>query len=188
MEGPFTVFVDRDGVINRDSDAYIKNCDEFHFLPGSLTAIARLTQMGYQVIVITNQSIIGRKMVEMDVLEAIFQKLVKGVEDTGGKIKDIFFCPHAPGDNCDCRKPLPGMILKAKEKYDIDLDKSCMIGDSAKDIECGKNAGCRVTLLVKTGNGKKAEVELIEKKSQPDYVANDFLDAVEWIIQNKLPT
>ena len=184
MKKTFTVFVDRDGVINRDSAAYIKNCDEFQFLPGSLEAFAMLETHGFDVIVITNQSIIGRKMVTSDVLAAIFDKLTYGVEKAGGKIKDIFFCPHAPDDNCVCRKPLPGMILSAKEKYNIDIDKSCMIGDSAKDIECGKNAGCGATLLVKTGNGIQAEEELKKKNSQPDYVANDLLDAVEWIIQN----
>ncbi len=178
------IFVDRDGVINRDSAAYIKNCDEFQFLPESLEALALLEQHGYDVIVITNQSIIGRKMVGIDVLMAIFDKLTKGVENAGGNIKDIYFCPHAPDDQCDCRKPLPGMILKAGEKHDINLEKSCMIGDSAKDIECGKNAGCGMTLLVKTGNGLKAEAELKEKYKEPDFVANDLLDAVKWIIQS----
>lgn len=180
------VFIDRDGVINKDSADYIKNCDEFEFLPGSLEAFKLLKAKGYETIVITNQSVIGRKMVTPDGLDEIFKKMTEGVDAAGGKIKDIFFCPHTPADHCQCRKPLPGMILSAQKKYDIDLETSCMIGDSAKDIECSKNAGCGNSVLVKTGNGLKAVKELAEKKKGPDYLAENLLDAAKWIIKNNL--
>ena len=177
-----TIFLDRDGVINIDSPQYIKNASEFEFIPKSPEAIALLTQYGYRVIVITNQSIIGRNMVSLDVLDAIFTKMKKGVQKAGGRIKDVFFCPHTPEDNCACRKPEPGLIFKACKKYSIDLENSCMVGDSAKDIECALNAGCKKNILVQTGNGVEAQQQLLEKQIIPDYTASDLYDAAKWLV------
>ena len=136
------VFLDRDGTINQDSDAYIKNWSEFEFLPRSLEALRDLTAAGYTLIMITNQSAIPRKLLSRAQLEQIHSKLKATVERKGGNVNDIFFCPHMPEDGCDCRKPAPGLIIQAKERYDIDLAASIMIGDSAKDIACARNAGC----------------------------------------------
>ena len=138
----YTVFLDRDGVINHDSSDYIKNKSEFSFIDKSPEAVALLTRAGFNVIVITNQSAIARKLTTKKELEKIFNKMKTGIVDAGGTINDIFYCPHLPDAGCDCRKPKPGLILQAKKKYKIDLQYSCMIGDSAKDIECAKNAGC----------------------------------------------
>lgn len=181
-----TVFLDRDGVINRDSPDYIKNRDEFVFLPNSTDAVKMLTEHGMDSIVISNQSVINRKMTPPDELDAIFEKMTSGVAEAGGCVKDIFFCPHIPEDNCSCRKPLPGLIQAAREKYGIDLSAACMVGDSAKDIECARNAGCAFSVLVKTGNGLKAERVLAEKNIFPDYVAEDLLDAARWIVKQKI--
>ncbi|MBU1344069.1 MAG: D-glycero-beta-D-manno-heptose 1,7-bisphosphate 7-phosphatase [Proteobacteria bacterium] len=181
------VFIDRDGVINMDSPDYIKSRSEFEFIPRSPEAIALLTQKGFDVIVITNQSVIGRKMITQETLDAIFQKMKVGVKKAGGKIKDIFFCPHTPRENCSCRKPNPGLILDAQKKYQISLDQSCLVGDSAKDIECALNAGCAKTVLVKTGNGPKAQQELSCKGISPDYIALDLYEAACWIIENVKP-
>jgi D-glycero-D-manno-heptose 1,7-bisphosphate phosphatase len=178
-----TVFLDRDGVINVDSPLYIKDESEFKFIPKSPEAIAFLSRHGFNVIVITNQSIIGRNMVSRETLDAIFKKMNNGVKKAGGKIADIFFCPHAPFDNCSCRKPKPELILKAQQKYTIDLKHSYMVGDSAKDIECAINAGCKTTLLVQTGNGAKAKQQLLQKDITPDYIASDLYDAAQWIVQ-----
>jgi histidinol-phosphate phosphatase family protein len=177
-----TIFLDRDGVINIDSPQYIKKESEFEFIPGSPQAIALLNQYGFNVIVITNQSIIGRKMASREALDAIFKKMKKGVQKAGGRIKDVFFCPHTPEDNCACRKPEPGLILKACKQYNIDLEHSCMVGDSAKDIECALNAGCKETILVQTGNGIKAQKQLLQKQITPDYIASDLYDAVQWLV------
>ena len=106
------IFLDRDGVINRDSPDYIKSWEAFEFIPGSLEALATLTGAGYHLMVVTNQSIIGRGMVSPVVLEEIFRRMRRAVEAAGGKIHDIFFCPHHPDDHCDCRKPEPGMIFQ----------------------------------------------------------------------------
>ncbi len=180
----FTVFLDRDGVINQDSPAYIKSPDEFHFIPGARKAIALLTAHGCDVILITNQSAIGRKMITTKTLDAIFTKLKIGVEKAGGSIKDIFFCPHTPDAGCDCRKPLPGLILNAVARHGIDPLESVMVGDSAKDIQCGLAAGCHKNILVATGNGKTAAKVLKEKGLAPDFFGKDLHDAALWIIQN----
>jgi len=177
-----TVFMDRDGVINQDSPDYIKSPDEFTFIKGSCDAIARLSKLGKKIIIITNQSAVGRQFMSHSILSDIFEKLTKGVEDKGGKLDDIVYCPHHPDDHCLCRKPLPGMIIQSAEKHSLDLSRSCMIGDSVKDIECGLSAGVRYLILVKTGNGLMSEKLLKEKNIKPDYFADDLDAAARWIV------
>ncbi len=177
-----TVFLDRDGVINVDSPEYIKNPEEFNFIENSLQAFKLLNDNALKIIVITNQAMIGRNISTEASLKAIFEKMEKGIRKAGGDILDIVYCPHHPDDGCDCRKPKPGMILSAAEKHGIDLTASVMIGDSAKDIECGKTAGCGMTILVETGNGKKAFKVLTEKNSPPDFVAKNLYDAVRRLL------
>jgi D-glycero-D-manno-heptose 1,7-bisphosphate phosphatase len=181
------VFLDRDGVINRDSPAYIKSWDEFEFLPGSLEAMALLTRSGFTIIVITNQSAIGRGMVAPETLSHTHRKMSETVSAHGGHIRDIFFCPHHPENGCGCRKPAPGLILKARDTYDIDLSDAVMVGDSAKDIECARNAGCGTNVLVQTGNGLSAVATLAEKGIHPDFQAADLLDAAHWILRREHP-
>jgi D-glycero-D-manno-heptose 1,7-bisphosphate phosphatase len=179
------VFLDRDGVINADSPDYIKSWDEFDFLPGSLQALQALTQAGYHMIVITNQSMIGRGMVPLNILEDIHQHMLKAIAQAGGRIHDIFFCPHRPDENCSCRKPLPEMIIEAGRRYDIDLSTAVMIGDNAKDIHCGRNAGCGATILVLTGNGRTARQELTEQGVHADAVAADLKAAARMILAGR---
>jgi D-glycero-D-manno-heptose 1,7-bisphosphate phosphatase len=176
------VFLDRDGVINHDSPDYIKSWEEFDFLPGSLEAIRLLTRQGFHLILITNQSILHRGMVPADVLHHIHERLRVAVEAAGGRIEDIFFCPHRPDENCDCRKPRPGLVLQARARHGIDLSRSIMIGDSATDILCGRRAGCGATVLVRTGKGVAAEQELAEQGVRPDAVAADLLEAARMIL------
>ena len=178
-----TIFLDRDGVINQDSPDYIKTREEFTFLPGSVEAIFRLYRNGFDIIVITNQSVINRKMTTPEELQAIFSKMKTGIEAGGGRIKDIFFCPHMPEDGCDCRKPLPGLIHQAIRKYDLNPAQAVMVGDSIKDILCGRAAGVGTGVLVMTGNGPKAQKELDRSgHTPPDYIARDLNDAATWII------
>jgi len=176
------VFLDRDGVINRDSPDYIKSWSEFKFLPGSLEALKKLTQKGFRIIVITNQSAVNRKMMSREGLELIHTRMQAAAAEGGGKISDIFFCPHTPDEGCSCRKPKPGLIHQARRRYAIDLKNTYLVGDSAKDIECARNAGCDRTILVRTGNGAEAESVLNQKNIAPDYVAADLNDAADWII------
>jgi D-glycero-D-manno-heptose 1,7-bisphosphate phosphatase len=180
------IFLDRDGVINRDSPHYIKNWDEFAFLPGSLEALNQLTREGFELIVITNQSIINRSMVPLAVLEETHRRMGQAVARTGGRLRDIFFCPHRPDESCTCRKPEPGLILQACQRYAIDAGNSIMIGDSSKDILCGRRAGCGATILVRTGNGQSAQEELAVQKIFPDAVADDLYQAARLIIDGKV--
>ncbi|MCP4116166.1 MAG: D-glycero-beta-D-manno-heptose 1,7-bisphosphate 7-phosphatase [Desulfobacteraceae bacterium] len=179
------VFLDRDGVINQDSPDYIKTADEFEFIPGSDEAISLLCKAGFEVILITNQSMINRGISTRSHLEAIFEKMRAGVAAKGGRIKDIFYCPHAPDEGCACRKPKPGLILKALDRYGINPATAFMVGDSAKDIGCARNARLGHALLVLTGNGSKALETLEKEQNQPDFTAPDLMAAVQWIIQTQ---
>ncbi len=176
------VFLDRDGTINRDSADYIKSRDEFEHLPGSVDAIRNLTARGFTSIVITNQSALARRYLSLNELYAMHDDMCRAVAAGGGKITDIFFCPHMPDDGCACRKPAPGLIHQARTKYDIDLASAVMVGDSAKDIACGLNSGCGHTVLVKTGLNPDVEGELKRMQIRADFVAADLLEAADWII------
>jgi D-glycero-D-manno-heptose 1,7-bisphosphate phosphatase len=146
------VILDRDGVINEDSDAYIKSPDEWVPVPGSLEGIALLTRGGFRVVVLTNQSGIARGLFDLPTLEAIHQKMCSAVESLGGRVEDIFFCPHGPEDGCDCRKPEPGLFRAFADKYKVDLKSVPAVGDSFRDIQAARSAGAH-PILVETGKG-----------------------------------
>jgi len=176
------VFLDRDGVINRESEYYVKNLAEFEFLPGSLEALLALSKAGLNLILITNQSAINRGLASQADVEAIHRHIVDQVAAGGGRIHDIFFCPHAPEDNCTCRKPKPGMILEAARRHRLDLSAAVMIGDSARDIRCARAAGCGRTILVQSGNFAAASRLLAEAGIAADHVAADLPAAARWIL------
>ena len=152
------IILDRDGVINHDSDQYIKTPDEWVPIPGSLEAIALLNQSGYHVVVASNQSGIGRGLFDMSALNAMHTKLHRALAAVGGRIDAIFFCPHAADDGCDCRKPKPGMFRQIAERFDTDLTGVPAVGDSARDLEAAAALGCR-TFLVRTGKGSRTEAD-----------------------------
>jgi D-glycero-D-manno-heptose 1,7-bisphosphate phosphatase len=149
------IILDRDGVINYDSDAFIKSPDEWLPLPGSLEAIARLNQAGYRVVVATNQSGVGRGLFDMATLNAIHQKMHASAQQLGADIDAVFFCPHTQDDNCDCRKPKSGMMLEIARRFDINLRLGVVtVGDSLRDLQAGFVVGC-IPYLVLTGKGEK---------------------------------
>ena len=175
------ILLDRDGVINYDSDKFVKNIDEFDLIPESIEAIANFTQAGFKVVVCTNQSGIGRGLFSMEDLNAMHSKLHQVVDQAGGSIDAIIFCPHIPDANCNCRKPKPGMILDICERFNIDdIAKVMLIGDSIRDLEAISNAG-GIPVLVKTGNGKKT----LAKQSLPagTLIFDNLLAASEYIIE-----
>jgi histidinol-phosphate phosphatase family protein len=182
------VFLDRDGTINHDSRDYIKSRAEFQFISGSIEAIRLLTLSGFTSIVITNQSAIARKFISGPELDRIHAMMKDAIVSGGGKIADIFFCPHLPTEGCECRKPAPGLIFQAQRKYNIDLSKSILVGDSAKDIECARNAGCGRAVLVKTGKDNEAEHILKAKQMVADYTAENLYDAAQWILADSTLT
>jgi len=158
MPGSKLIILDRDGVINHDSDLYIKAPQEWVPIPGSLDAIARLNQWGWRVVVCTNQSGIGRGLFGMDTLNAIHDKMVKAVVAAGGSIDAIFFCPHTHVDACECRKPKPGMLREIAARYNNDLAGVPVVGDSLRDLQAAVAVGAR-PLLVLTGKGKKTKAD-----------------------------
>jgi len=150
------IILDRDGVINHDSDAFIKSPDEWTPIPGSLEAIARLNQAGFRVIVCSNQSGIARGLFDMVTLNAIHQKMHSAAQQVGAHIDGIFFCPHSAEDNCDCRKPKPGMLHAIAKRFGIALKGVPAVGDSLRDLQSGFVAGCQ-PFLVLTGKGRMTQ-------------------------------
>lgn len=179
------VFLDRDGVINRDSPLYIKSWQEFAWLPGSLEAMVRLCRGGFDLMLITNQSIINRGMVPIGVLDDIHRRLARQVVDAGGRIADIFFCPHRPDEDCDCRKPKPGLIQQACRCHGIDVRSTVMVGDSAKDIECAHHAGCGASVLVRSGKDATVVERLQSGPIRPTVVVDDLAAAADWILSRR---
>ena len=148
------IILDRDGVINHDSPEFIKSPAEWIPIPGSLEAIARLNQAGYRVVVASNQSGIARELFDMQILNAIHQKLHMTAQQVGADIDAIFFCPHAAIDNCDCRKPKAGMFEEISKRFKVSLKGVPTVGDSLRDLQAGFMSGC-VPYLVLTGKGEK---------------------------------
>lgn len=150
------IILDRDGVINLDSDQFIKSPDEWKPIPGSLEAIARLNQWGWRVVVASNQSGIGRGLFGMDTLNAINEKMVRSLGQLGGRLDGIFFCPHAANSTCDCRKPKPGLFHQISRRFNVDLTGMPAVGDSLRDLQAGAAVGCK-PYLVLTGKGRKTK-------------------------------
>jgi D-glycero-D-manno-heptose 1,7-bisphosphate phosphatase len=152
------IILDRDGVINYDSDAFIKTPDEWKPIPGSLEAIAHLTQAGYRVVIATNQSGISRGLLDMVTLNAINDKMCKAVNQVGGRIDAMFFCPHANSDKCNCRKPAVGMFKEISDRFGLELNGVPAIGDSLRDLQAAAEVGA-IPILVLSGKGKKTRAK-----------------------------
>ncbi|HVY53994.1 MAG TPA: D-glycero-beta-D-manno-heptose 1,7-bisphosphate 7-phosphatase [Gammaproteobacteria bacterium] len=176
------IILDRDGVINHESHAYIKSPEEWLPIPGSLQAIAKLNQAGFEVIIATNQSGLARGLFDQTMLELIHDKLNRSLAAEGGKIKDIFYCPHHPEDKCGCRKPMPGLFTQIKQKYQVNLAEVYFVGDSYTDILAATNAGCK-PILVLTGNGQQALADYQDISNVLHF--NDLAHAAEYIIHEK---
>jgi D-glycero-D-manno-heptose 1,7-bisphosphate phosphatase len=174
------VILDRDGVINQDSDAYIKSPEEWIPIPGSPEAIARLKGAGYTVLVATNQSGIARGYYDLDTLGAIHRKMEQTLEAAGGSVDGIFFCPHGPDDDCDCRKPKPGLLRQIGAAFDTDLHGVPVIGDSLRDLQSADAVGAR-GILVLTGKGSKTARDPKLDPTVPIY--DDLAQAVDALLK-----
>lgn len=148
------IILDRDGVINEDSDDYIKSPEEFIPIAGSLEAIARLNHAGYTVLIVTNQSGIARGYYNIETLNQMHEKLKRLLNAYGGRIDGIFFCPHSPDDHCDCRKPRIGLFEDIARRLDTDLYAVPCVGDSLRDIQAAQSVGA-APILVRTGKGER---------------------------------
>ncbi|MDP6375737.1 MAG: D-glycero-beta-D-manno-heptose 1,7-bisphosphate 7-phosphatase [Pseudomonadales bacterium] len=150
------VLLDRDGVINHDSADYIRNASEWSPIPGALQAIVALQEAGIVVAVCTNQSGVGRGLLSASSLHEIHDTLQRCIEELGGQRVSVYYCPHRPDAGCGCRKPEPGMLLDALHDFGCDAREACFVGDSARDLQAAKRAGCE-GILVRTGNGGATE-------------------------------
>ncbi|WP_136254745.1 D-glycero-beta-D-manno-heptose 1,7-bisphosphate 7-phosphatase [Onishia niordana] len=177
---PKLVILDRDGVINQDSDQYIKSLDEWAPYPSAIDAIARLSRSGWTVAVATNQSGIGRGYFNESVVEEIHTRLNALVEHAGGKIEQIVYCPHDPADNCQCRKPKAGLLETIRDRLGLsDLARSWMVGDSLRDLQAGEVIGCRC-VLVRTGKGSDTEAK--NQGLENAMVFDDLAAFVAWLV------
>lgn len=171
------VFLDRDGVINRKAPEgqYITAWEQIEFLPGVSEALRDLKLAGYLLIVVTNQSAVSRNELSVDVLESIHQRMIRHLAQEGVAIDAIYYCPHDRNANCECRKPMPKMLLQAAEVYGIDLMQSWMIGDKATDIEAGRAAGCRTISLQSARFG-------VASPPASDFNTGSIREAARWIL------
>lgn len=180
------VILDRDGVINRDSDDYVKSLDEFLPYPQAIDAIARLSKAGWTVAVATNQSGIARGYYDEATLAAMHERLKALVAAAGGEIAHIVHCPHGPDDDCDCRKPLPGLLERLGAALELEsLTGSWMVGDSLRDLEAGEAVGCRA-VLVRTGKGERTLARHPERASDDrTRVFDDLAGFVDWLLERQ---
>lgn len=181
------VILDRDGTINEDRDDFVKSADEWEPLPGALEAIARLNHAGWQTVIATNQSGLGRGLFDMAALNAMHAKMNAGLARVGGRIGAVFFCPHAPEDQCTCRKPLPGLYEQIGERYGVDLHKVNVVGDSRRDLEAAAAVGARPH-LVRTGKGAAltdAQIEQLQQEFPGLQVHADLAAFAQHLIQHE---
>ena len=176
-----TVFLDRDGVINRlRPNDYVKNWNEFEFLPDAIDAICQLTDKGYQLIIVTNQACVNKGILQADKLGSIHEKMLEQIVIAGGKIDAIYYCPHEDKDDCFCRKPKSGLLEKALVDFCIDSTNRFLVGDSLRDIVAGRKVNCKTCLV-----GQNLPIRQENTKAVvPDQIALNLMAATSWIIHN----
>jgi len=177
------VFLDRDGVINRNREDYVKTAEEWVPIPGAMEAIARLSREGFPVVVLTNQSAIGRGYCSEETVKVIHRRMKALVEESGGRISGVYYCPHRPDENCSCRKPATGMIRRARAELDL-AEGGYMVGDAESDMEMGRRDGLK-TVMVLTGRGR-SQLDMIRSAGErmPWKVVRDLSRAAEIIVQD----
>jgi D-glycero-D-manno-heptose 1,7-bisphosphate phosphatase len=174
------IFLDRDGVINQNRADHVKSCEEFEFIPGALEGIRALTETGLPIFVVTNQAALSRKLMTSDTLASIHDCMLKDITRAGGMITRIYHCPHDNHEQCNCRKPEPGMLRRAASEYGIDLSQSFMVGDAWTDISAGLSVEAH-SILVMTGRGRWNFVPCWQRFGLDFAAACDLLDASQMI-------
>jgi len=178
MQAPKLIILGRDGILNRFREDHVKDAKEWEPLPGALDAVARLNHAGWHTVVATNQAGIGRGMIDMATVNTVHQHMMKLLMGKGARIDAVFFCPHAPEDHCDCRKPLPGMMRDIGLRYGVDLKNVPMVGDTLRDLEAARAAGCPPH-LVRTGRAAQvSEAEIAQwQQAVPETLVHADLGA-----------
>ena len=177
------VFLDRDGVINRNLTNYVQSIENVHIIPRSLQAIANLTKSEYAIVIVTNQSAIGRRLITPEIAQQINKFIVNKIQSTSGIIDGVYVCPHHPKTNCACRKPKPGMLIQAATDLNLDLEKSWLIGDAITDIQAAIAAKAN-PILVSIGRGAKQASNLDNNTLAHIPFVKDLYEAVEYVLSN----
>ena len=176
------VFLDRDGVINKNRADYVKSWSEVEFLPAVFDALRRLAETDFAIVLITNQSAIGRGIVSQESAMHLNRRIVETIRSQGGRVDGSYLCPHHPDDNCECRKPRPGMLLQAAGELDLDLGRSYFIGDAITDMQAADAAGVR-GILVLTGRGQNQARETGTPLPWP--IASDLESAIDYVLNER---
>ena len=176
------IFLDRDGVLNKNRSDYVKSIAELVFIRPAVAATRLLADTSFKVILVTNQSGIGRGIIPVATAHAINQRLCEEVAAHGGRIDAVYMCVHHPDDGCDCRKPRPGMLLQASAEHEIDLSRSYFVGDAMTDYQAGIAAGV-TPLMVRTGRGVE-QLKLMAPHNYQPTVFDDLAEVIDWIVLN----
>ena len=181
------LLVDRDGVINKDpggwtKHSYVTEPHEFHFLPGALKALALLNRNGVKVVIVSNQAGVSKGYFTEEKLAAVNTRMLDEIGKAGGRIEEVCYCIHKDEDNCDCRKPKPGMLEDALYKYRISARDTYIVGDSKVDVEAGKSLGIKTIFVL---SGKATADEMKKWGIKPDYIFPGLLGAVEWLLNKE---
>lgn len=177
------IFLDRDGVIIENCSNYVRSWADVVIFPQAVAALAAVRDCPYRIVLVTNQSAVGRGHISHATAAAINDRLLAHVRAAGGRIDAVYMCPHGPDDGCDCRKPQPGLLLRAAEELDIDLSRSVMIGDALTDVMAGQAAGAR-TVLLRTGRGGDQERLPAAAKLPPFLIFDTLADALPAVIES----
>ena len=182
-----TIFLDRDGVINKDPGGWAKNSyvtrqDDFFFIDGAIEALKKLKEAGYRICIVSNQGGISKGHFTQEDLDSVNEKMLAEIEKGGGRIDELYYCPHHDKDNCNCRKPKTGLIEQAIKKADVELKNTFIIGDDVRDIELGKKMEMKTIFVL---SGKRSLSDVKNWPAQPDYIKKDLREAVEWILGAK---
>jgi D-glycero-D-manno-heptose 1,7-bisphosphate phosphatase len=176
------IFLDRDGVLIENRSDYVRDWSQVKIIPEAIHALSLTPIKKYKVIIVTNQSAVGRGLILLQTAHAINQRLVNLIRDQGGQIDGVYMCPHKPEDGCLCRKPLPGLFMQAAKDLAVDLQRSWMIGDAWSDVQAGEAAGMRGTILLKTGRGTEQLLKAPPENMSRNLILDDLLLALQAIL------
>jgi len=177
-----SIFLDRDGVLIENRSDYVRDWSQVKIIPEAIGALALAAIKKYKVVIVTNQSAVGRGLMLLETAQEINQRLIDLIHDQGGQIDAVYMCPHKPEDGCSCRKPLPGLLLQAANDLSLNLQRSWMIGDAWSDVEAGEAAGVRGTILLKTGRGAEQLLQARLETMTANLVCDTLLVALDKII------
>lgn len=180
------VFLDRDGVIIENVASYVRSWSDVVVIDGAFDALVRLRRSPYKIILVTNQSAVGRGIIPFSTALEINDRLIQLIQQSGGRVDGVFMCPHAPQDDCECRKPRPGLFLQAAAQFALDLSNCVMIGDALTDIDAGQRAGIKTNILVRTGRGKVQNALPAASKLGRFHVLDSLGDAVDQLLSGLL--